>query len=99
MPPLSPPSATFVPTFEITVDYAPLPPTTARLIMDVSVTQLLDPPNSFSFRLNDPTLKLIDPSRGIFTEGSRVEISLGYVGSTARLLVGEIAGLSLDLPS
>jgi phage protein D len=99
MPPLSPPSDTFVPTFEIAVDSAPLPPTTARLIMELSITQLLDPPNSFSFRLDDPSLELIDPSRGIFTEGSRVEISLGYVGSTTRLLVGEIAVLSLDLPS
>ena len=99
MPPLSPPADTFVPTIEIAVNHAPLPPTTAKLIVDLSVTQLLEPPNSFSFRLNDPTLELIDPRLGIFKEGSRVEISLGYVGNTTKLLVGEIAALSLDLPS
>jgi phage protein D len=67
--------------------------------MDISVTLQLDPPNQFSFRINDPTLALIDREQGIFAEGSRIEISLGYVGNTQKIIVGEIAALDADFSS
>ena len=56
-------------------------------------------PNSFSFRLNDPKLALIDEKKGPFTEGTRVEINLGFVGKTRKMIVGEISALTADLPS
>lgn len=90
---------TFVPAFSMTLNYLPVPPQFLGGIMDIRVEQKLDPPNSFSFRVNDPKLQLIDPRTGIFTEGSRVEISLGYVGNTKSVIVGEISALSADFPS
>jgi phage protein D len=89
----------FAPTFAITVNAVPLPPETALQVMDVQVTLHRSPPDSFSFRLNDPAQVLVDLDRGVFTEGSRVEISLGFVGSTKTLLVGEITDLDADVPS
>jgi Bacteriophage probable baseplate hub protein len=89
----------FVPTFEMTVNFVPLPLPIARTVMDLSVTERLDPPNQFGFRLNDRQLKLIDPRAGLFTEGSRVEISFGFVGNTSKLITGEISALTADFPN
>jgi phage protein D len=89
----------FVPTFELTLNHAPLPPPIAKQILDVGVTLHLSPPDSFTFRLNDPTLSLVAATGGLFTEGSRVELSLGFVGSTKRLIVGEITALTADFPA
>ena len=44
----------FVPTFELSVNYVPLPPPIAKQIVDLTVTQHLNPPDSFSFRLERP---------------------------------------------
>jgi phage protein D len=89
----------FVPTFELTVDHRPLAPPVAKQVVDVSVVQRLQPPDSFSFRLNDPTLELIAVSGGPFTEGSRIELGLGFVGRTRRLIAGEISALTADFPA
>jgi phage protein D len=89
----------FVPTFELSVNYVPLPPPIAKQIVDLTVTQHLNPPDSFSFRLNDPTLALVEATGGLFTEGSRVELSLGFVDNTKRLIVGEISALTADFPA
>jgi phage protein D len=89
----------YVPTFELTVNYAPLPPPVTKTILEVSVTERLDPPNQFSFRVNDPKLTFIDAAGGLFTEGSRVELSLGFVGNTHRMIVGEISALTADFPN
>jgi phage protein D len=75
-----------------------LSPIQAGAIVDISVTQLLDPPNQFRFRVNDPALAFIDQNVGTFTEGSRVEIALGYVGSTQSVMIGEIAALQASFP-
>jgi len=88
----------YVPTFTMTVGGVPLPAPLAKTVMEISVTQLPDLPDSFHFRLNDPTLKLIDAQTGIFTEGARVEISMGFVGNTKTLIVGEISALTADFP-
>ncbi|MGH9936310.1 MAG: phage late control D family protein [Blastocatellia bacterium] len=89
----------FVPTFEIKVSGLPLEGKIAKSILDVSVTQHLNPPSQFGFRVNDPRLELIDAQGGVFTEGSRVEVSLGYVGNTRKMIVGEISALTADFPS
>ena len=89
----------YVPTFEITVGNRKLETSIAKSIMEVTVTEHLSGPSSFSFRLNDPNLALIDERKGSFTEGTRIEIDLGFVGKTRKMIVGEISALSADLPS
>lgn len=89
----------YVPTFEMTVNGVPLPMNVAKSVMDISVMQHLMPPNSFQFRLYDPKMDLADPVTGLFTEGSRIEISLGFVGNTKKLIVGEITALNADFPN
>lgn len=89
----------FAPAFEMKVGGRPLEEEIAKSIMEVSVTEHLNPPSQFRFRLNDPTLKFIDRKDGRFTEGNLVEISIGYVGNTKKMIVGEISALSADFPS
>jgi len=97
----------YVPTFEMKVNGAPLAAQIAKQVMEISVTQSFDPPKSFQFRVNDPTarlndptakLSLIDPTSGTFTEGTRIEVSMGFVGNTKKLITGEIATISADFP-
>ncbi len=88
----------YIPTFEMMVNGSPLKPDIAKKVMQVSVTERLDPPNSFGFQVNDQNLKLIDSQGGVFAEGNRVEISFGYVGSTQKMIVGEISALSPSFP-
>jgi phage protein D len=89
----------YAPAFELRIGNAPLDPESAASILEVSVTEHLDPPNEFSFRLNDPTLKFIDQREERFTEGTRVEVSLGYRGDTRLTMVGEVTAVSADFPS
>lgn len=89
----------YVPTFEMTVGNRKLETSLAKSIMDLTVTEHSTGPNSFSFRLNDPELALIDERRGPFTEGTRVEIKMGFVGKTRKMIIGEISALAADLPS
>lgn len=88
----------YVPTFEMKVGGSPLELNIAKTILDISVTEASNQSRSFSFRLHDPTLKLINREHGLLTEGKRVEISLGYVGSTKKLIVGEITALTAEFP-
>jgi phage protein D/phage baseplate assembly protein gpV len=89
----------YVPTFEMKVGDEPLRLNIARNILQVSVEQVLNQAGSFSFRLHDPTLQFINRERGLFTEGKRVEISMGYLGNTRRMIVGNITALTPDFPS
>jgi phage protein D/phage baseplate assembly protein gpV len=88
----------YVPAFEIKVGGRKLESSIAKSIMEISVTEHLSGPSSFSFRLNDPEFELIDEETGPFTEGTRIEIHLGFVGKTRKMIVGEISALSADLP-
>jgi phage protein D/phage baseplate assembly protein gpV len=99
MPITQPISKIYVPTFEMVVDRRPLELDIAKTILEISVTEDLNPPSQFSFRLNDPTLKLISKQDGRFTEGKRVEISIGFVGNTRKMIVGEISAVMADFPS
>lgn len=89
----------YVPTFEIKVGGSKLESSIAKNIMEITVTEYLSGPSSFSFRLNDSKFELINEETGPFTEGTRVEIHLGFVGNTRKMIVGEISALSADLPS
>src|SRR5262245_10866563 len=89
----------FTPTFEMKAGGRPLEEEIAKSILEVSVTEHLNPPSQFHFSLNDPALEFIDRKDGRFTEGNRVEISIGYVGAARKMLVGEITALSADFPS
>jgi phage protein D/phage baseplate assembly protein gpV len=88
----------YVPTFDMKVDGVPLDAQLAKQVIEISVTQHLEPPDTFHFRVNDPTLDLINPQSGTFTEGTRVEISLGFVGNTKKLIIGEITAVAADFP-
>lgn len=89
----------YVPTFDMAVNYVPLPLPIAKSVISLSVELHLDPPNAFRFQVNDPKLALADPQTGVFTEGTRVEISMGFVGSTQKLIVGEVTALTADFPN
>lgn len=89
----------YVPTFEMKVEGKGLELDIARNILEIGVTERLNPPNQFSFRLNDPTLKFINREDGLFTEGKRVEIAIGFVGNMRKMIVGEISALTADFPS
>jgi phage protein D/phage baseplate assembly protein gpV len=89
----------YVPAFEIKVGGRKLESSIAKSIMEITVTEHLSGPSSFSFRLNDPEFELIDKETGPFTEGTRIEIHLGFVGKTRKMIVGEISALTADLPS
>jgi len=93
------PPAVYVPTFEMKVGSQPLGPLIARRIMQVSVTERADPPNHFSFQLYDPQLELVKATSGPFTEGAHVEISIGYLGNTRKMITGSISALTVDFPS
>jgi phage protein D/phage baseplate assembly protein gpV len=88
----------YVPTLALRVGGRPLEPDVARRVTSVSVTQRLHPPDSFSIQLYDPKLELIEPQAEWFTEGAEVEIQLGYVGRTRKLLTGRVAAVSAEFP-
>jgi phage protein D/phage baseplate assembly protein gpV len=88
----------YVPTLALRVGGRPLEPDLARRVTSVSVTQLQNLPGSFSIQLYDPKLELVEPQAGRFTEGTEVEIQLGYVGRTRKLLTGRVAAVSAEFP-
>jgi phage protein D len=89
----------YVPTFEMKVGDAPIDQETAMSITEISVILHLNGPSQFSFTLNDPKLGFIDSQSGKFTEGTQVEISLGFVGNTRSMIVGEITGVNASFPN
>lgn len=111
----------YVPTFEMRVENQKLDSSVAKNIMEISVTEYASGPSSFSLRLNDPKLALIDTKSGssgfgvsvaklslggqksgLFTEGTRVEISLGFAGKNSRMrkmIVGEVSALTAHFPA
>lgn len=89
----------YVPAFEIAINGTPLSPAVARQITSISVTEYVAPSSYFSVSVNDPRLQLIDARTGLFTEGNRIDISLGYVDNLKKIFIGEIAALSVDFPA
>lgn len=96
----------YVPTFEMKVEGDTLKPEIAKTILEITITEYLSGSSSFSFRLNDPKLEFIQKKDGLFNEGKKVEISIGYVGSksnnapkTRKMIVGKITALTADFPN
>ncbi|HEX6673737.1 MAG TPA: phage baseplate assembly protein V [Actinomycetes bacterium] len=89
----------YAPALSISVDGRPLEAAIAQRILRVSVTEHLSVPDDFSFDLYDPTLELVDADGGRLTEGAIVELSLGYVGRTRKLITGRISSIAADFPS
>ena len=63
----------YVPTFEMKVGGSKLESSIAKSIMEITVTEYLSGPSSFSFRLSDSKFGLINEETGPFTEGTRIE--------------------------
>ena len=88
----------YVPAFEIKVEGRRLEQNVAKTVLEVRVTDHRNPPGEFSFRLNDPRLRYINREDGLFAEGKRVEISLGYLGNLCKMIAGEISAVVVDFP-
>lgn len=86
-----------VPDYALAIEGVPIPAAVLRSIMAVSVTQVANEPASFSLQVNDPKLKLIDAVSGLFTEGSKLAIALGYVGNVEPVIEGEISSVAVEL--
>ncbi len=99
MPILDQFASIYVPTFEMKVGGKPLSMDEAKRIIQVSVTEQMDPPNQFSFQMYDPKLEFIDPDKGKFKEGALVEISIGYVNNVKEMIVGNISSITADFPN
>lgn len=92
----------YVPTFELKVGGVPLDPENSKRVIQISVSEHLDPPHQFSMQFYDPGLKLIDASSGKLAEGKRVEIMMGYLGTrknVQKLMVGTISAVAADFTS
>jgi phage protein D len=94
--PTAQPRNIYVPTFDIKVEGTSLPTAIAKKISQVSVNESLNTPGAFDLEFYDPTLELIDPRRGLMTEGTRIEIWLGFVDHTRCMIVGEITSLTVN---
>jgi phage protein D/phage baseplate assembly protein gpV len=88
----------YVPSFAVKVAGSPLPESIARSITRVSVTEQQDPPSHFSLQFYDPGLELIEAADGLFVEGAKVEVSLGYVGDVRPMFKGRITAVTAQFP-
>ena len=86
-----------VPDFSVRVEGVPLPPIVRQAITSVTVTQQANKPASFQMQVNDPQFVLTDAAQGLFGEGRRVEIAIGYVANTLPVIEGEITAIGVGL--
>lgn len=91
-------SSIYVPTFEMKIEGKPLRPDEAKRIIQISVTEHMDPPNQFSFQMYDPGQEFIDKEKGKFKEGAFIEIRLGYIDNVKDMIVGKISTITADFP-
>src|SRR5574341_1744158 len=99
MPILDQFSSIYVPAFEMKVEGKPLSTDEAKRIIQVSVTEQMDPPNQFSFQMYDPKQEFIDTEKGKFKERALIEISIGYVNNVKKMIVGKISSITADFPN
>jgi hypothetical protein len=86
-----------VPHFLLSIEGVPVPPRIVSTIRAVSVTQIANEPAGFELEVHDPKLLLIEAADGLFAEGRRLEIALGYVGNSVPIIEGEITAIDVSL--
>ncbi len=102
------PAETYAPSFLIKVNNRELQHGKTLDVTTVSVTDVANQADSFTFTIQDrnpqpghfsggPELKWMDS--GEFDEGTEVEISMGYVDNLAFMLRGDITAVSASFPA
>ncbi|MCX7747992.1 MAG: hypothetical protein N2645_14075 [Clostridia bacterium] len=85
-------------TIKLKVNSVEVPEDITNKLFEATVTEQLNPPAGFSLVFFDPGLTLVDHQKSCFTEGSIVEISLGYGNEIQRIIKGEISIITLEIP-
>ncbi len=88
---------TMVPEFSVRIEGVPLAAPVLKAITSVSVDLVTNQPCAFVLQVNDPKFALVDAVQGIFAEGKRVEILMGYARATRSMITGEITSIGADL--
>lgn len=83
----------------VTVEGVPLPEAVTNAIVSLSVTQVANQPASFSLQLDDPHMVLIDAHLGLFAEGRKIAILMGYGNDLQNLIEGEVSAVSIEIDS
>ena len=86
-----------VPDFALWIEDVPVPAQLLRSIMSINIAEEANQPASFSWRVYDPAFALVDAASGLFAEGRRVRIALGYVGDLRTMISGEITAVAAEL--
>lgn len=86
-----------VPDFALWIEGVPVQAQLLRSIMSISISEEANQPASFSWRVYDPGFGLVDAVSGLFAEGRRVKISLGYVADLRAMISGEITAVAAEL--
>jgi len=84
------------PDFRIRVNGSDLPTEAAADVTAVQVHEDVDAASMFTIHMvnwNDTTLSITWSDDDLFSEGNEVEIEMGYVDNTEKLIGGEITGL------
>ncbi len=95
-------SSYFDPAFKVTVNGAKLAADVSKNVMQLSVTNQLDRPDSFTLTLANPypEMRWTHTADGdLFKEGNAIEIELGYVGNLEPMFDGEITSINPTFPA
>ena len=95
-------SSYFDPAFQVTVNGAKLAADVSKNVMQLSVTQQLDRPDSFNLTLANPYPEMRWTHTGdsdLFKEGGAIKIELGYVDQLELMFDGEITSISPTFPA
>lgn len=87
----------YVPGFQVLVAGTDVVKDKLVEITGVTVEDVLDGADRFSFSFSDPGAKWLDS--GLFDPGREVEIKIGYVDRLTTMLVGEIISLRPSFPA
>ena len=88
---------TTAPGFSIKCGGSEISDSTLRSVTGIMAESRLDMPGAFDVTLSDQSLSYIDKDDGMFREGVRLEIAMGYNGSYTRLITGEISSVSAEM--
>ncbi len=94
-------SSYFAPAFKVAVNGAKLAADVSKNVMQLSVTNELDRPDSFSLTLANPYPKMRwthTDDGDLFKEGNAIKIELGYVDDLEPMFDGEITSINPTFP-